>query len=283
MKYTRARFIDNGKEEPISIFSINDDNREFYKDKLYCPQPGCTAKLHEYKRNGRVYYQANPNSHIEDCEYKNDVTGSVPVGNGEIEIPLSERHFQQSIRDSYNNSVKPKDQSANTTDGNNVGTKTTSTSKSGNADEGKAKGKGVIDGEKVPGVKEPPILNREMFTDADIGYPRKITGIKIKSAEEVDGTLKIMFNGKNYSNMYAIIGEPYKAENGVSDEQVHLVKKYIDYNISNDKDIRFWGGGIINKYSNSDLYVMELFFQESFIINGYEILGICSWVRHNLS
>lgn len=282
MKYTRARFIDNGKEEPISIFSINEDNRRFYKDKLYCPQPGCTAKLHEYKRNGRVYYQANPNSHIEDCEYKNNVIDSIPVGNGEIEISLSERHFQQSIRDSYNKSVKPKDQKVNTINGNNVVTKTTFISKNVNADEGKAKGKGVIGGEKVPGVREPPILNREIFTDADVGYPRKIAGVKIKSVEEVDGTLKIMFKDKNYSNMYAFIGEPYKVENGVSDEQIHLIKKYIDYNISNDKEIHFWGGGIINKYVNSEFYIMELFFQESFIINGHEILGICSWVRHNL-
>lgn len=282
MKYTRARVVENGKNETISIFSINDENREFYKDKLYCPQPGCTAKLHEYKRGGRVYYQANPNSHIDECEYKNDVTGSISVGNGEIEIPLTERHFQQSIRDSYENTVRTKTHSASSTDNNGGKTNTTSTSRREDSDRISPKGKGVIGGEKVPGVKEPPILNREVITDADIGYPRKIVNIKIKSVEEVNGTLRIMFNGKNYANMYALIGEPYKIENGVSDEQIHLIKEYIDYHISNSLDIRFWGGGIINKYDNSSLYVMELFFQESFIINGYEILGICSWVRHRL-
>ena len=58
-----------------------------------------------------------------------------------------------------------------------------------------------------------------------------------------------------------------------------MIKEYIDYHIQNGLEIKFWGGGIINKYNNSNEYVMELFYQESFLINGLEILGICNWIR----
>lgn len=280
MKYTRARFIDNDIEETISIYSINNSNRAIYRGKLFCPEPGCTAKLHEYKRNGRIYYQANKNSHIDDCSYKNEVTETEGRVEGDgVNIPLSERHFQQSIRTSYMNSINLN----NNIDisGENKKKKIKRIIKDENG-EPKIKVKGVIGGNIITGLKEPPILTRELITDADIGNPRKIVNIKIGAVEEISGTLRIKFNNKNYSNMYALIGDAYKNENGVNDEKIQMVKDYIEYHLKNNLDIRFWGGGIINKFKNSEFYVMELFFQESFIINGKEILSICSWVRNNL-
>ncbi|MBU3146390.1 hypothetical protein [Clostridium sp. CF012] len=80
--------------------------------------------------------------------------------------------------------------------------------------------------------------------------------------------MEIKFNNENYSNMYVLIGDAYKNENGVSNEKIQMAKNYIEYHLKNNLDIRFWGGGIINKFENSEFYVMELFFQESFIING---------------
>lgn len=277
MKYRRVRVIDNGIEDIISILNIDDSNRSYYRGKLYCPQVGCTAKLHENTRNGRIYYQAYKKSHIPDCPYENEENGTVGVaGESGLEVPLSEKHFELSIRNSYKNSTKPPvplDEGG----GKNVKIKRVIKDKNG---EVKIKAKGVINGEKVVGVKEPPILSRKFITDSDIGRPRKIVGIKIGAVEEVMGTLKIKFDNKNYENLYALIGEPYKAENGVSDEKIHMIKKYIDYHIQNGLEIKFWGGGIINKYDNSKEYVMELFYQESFLINGLEILGICNWIRN---
>lgn len=278
MKYTRVRVIDNGSEETISIFSIDDSNRSYYRNKLYCPEPECTAKLHEYKRNGKIYYQANKNSHIDDCSYRNEVDGTIGrAGEEGVEVPLSERHFQQSIRASYINSNKEKE-----VDLGNGGKKKIKRIEKDEKGDIKIKLKGVVGREKITGFKEPPILNRNSITDSDIGNPRKITNVKIRAVEEVEGTLKIKFDNKNYDNMYALIGEAYKVENGISNESMQMIKEYIEYHIKNNIDIRFWGGGIINKYENSDLYIMELFFQESFIINGREILGICSWVRNKL-
>ena len=252
MKYRRVRVIDNGIEDIISILNIDDSNRSYYRGKLYCPQVGCTAKLHENTRNGRIYYQAYKKSHIPDCPYENEENGTVGVaGESGLEVPLSEKHFELSIRNSYKNSTKPPvplDEGG----GKNVKIKRVIKDKNG---EVKIKAKGVINGEKV-------------------------VGIKIGAVEEVMGTLKIKFDNKNYENLYALIGEPYKAENGVSDEKIHMIKKYIDYHIQNGLEIKFWGGGIINKYDNSKEYVMELFYQESFLINGLEILGICNWIRN---
>lgn len=279
MKYTRARVIDNGIDETISIFSIDDSNRSYYRNKLYCPEAGCTAKLHEYKRNGKIYYQANKNSHIDDCSYKNEVDETIGrAGETGVEVSLSERHFQQSIRTSYINSTKSEETGLVSGD---KKKKIKRIQKDKNGDI-KIRVKGVVGGEKTTGFKEPPILNRHIITDSDIGNPRKITNVKIGSVEEIGGTLKITFDNKNYKNMYALLGEAYKVENGISDERIEMIKEYIEYHIKNNIDIRFWGGGIINKYKNSELYVMELFFQESFIINGREILGICSWVRNKL-
>ncbi|EOU1701710.1 hypothetical protein P5E85_02250 [Clostridium perfringens] len=276
MKYRRVRVIDNGIEKTISVLDIDDTNRSYYRGKLYCPQVGCTAKLHENTRNGRIYYQAYKKSHIPGCPYENEENGTVGVaGESGLEIPLSEKHFELSIRNSYKNSTKPL---VPLDEGRGKKAKIKRVIKDKNG-EIKTKVKGVITGEKIVGVKEPPILSRKFITDLDIGRPRKIVGIKIGSVEEVSGTLKIRFDNKNYENLYALIGEPYKEENGVSDEKIHMIKEYIDYHIQNGLEIKFWGGGIINKYNNSNEYVMELFYQESFLINGLEILGICNWIR----
>ncbi|MDS1004735.1 hypothetical protein P9J83_14705 [Clostridium sporogenes] len=281
MKYKKVRYIHGGKVETINLAIVNDSNREKYRHKLYCPEPDCPAKLGEYRVNGVVYYRADKNSHNEDCPYKDDVNGYRGIGEGEeIEVLISEKHLIQSVRRSYkyDNDEKKTDNN-NSDDTTSKGKKVKSNKKTEDG-EMQYRLRGVVNGGGIKKPKEPPILNRYEVTKRDVGYTRKITNVTIDDVQEIEGTLKIWFKESRYKNLYASIGESYLAENGIDYEKIKNLKTYIKNKLKNGEKISFYGAGMINEIK--DLFVLELFYQESFLVDGKDILRISAIVNRNL-
>ena len=100
-----AHYRDDNKEETIELFTINPENyQKKYKNKLYCSEQNCFAKLSYVAMPGsnrRSYLRKWRNSsHVENCfHYTEEVKNRLRKRNsGTKTVKVSEEQIDRSLK-----------------------------------------------------------------------------------------------------------------------------------------------------------------------------------------
>lgn len=275
-KIAIAKYINDGVEEEINAKDIltRELYYEKYKGKLFCKEPGCTAKLHHVdKKNGSRFFRTNPgknNPHKDKCpsEVRYDGTTTYLLGNGEaVEVP--DKHIKGTLdrrRKAHKDKIEGKSKKINVR-GDKGGKRKEIPPKPIKKDGGvipslNGGGKAIQDGSK--GTR---LIGREpqQITENDYNKARCIDGY-IRDVFIYDDYAEIEFMERGEYRVFIEFGKAFKDNNISAFNGLRRIKDYVEYVQSNGERVYCACVGLVVKRNEN--IAIEVYKEIEFQIEG---------------
>ncbi|SIT73420.1 hypothetical protein [Edaphobacillus lindanitolerans] len=276
MKITEARYLDNGEIHKIALEQMTVRKYEnYYKGKLYCPTPACTARVAFCAGRTPYYKTWNLDNHSDNCLHKFDrIPKQIGTYSGEVFIVnISRKRRSDALNEAFRLSqmtdeeieeakarrkASRRNKQQETMSNKKIIKPSIQTSLFDGEEEGKLK------------IRGKNIMKRDVdrITQNDIGKIRLVTGFveKIELLDNV-ATFKVMKNGVTIKVLFeeAFVAEP---ENKAYLNNFHVPKIYIK-----KRGVAIFNG-IGEIRTRDDHLILTVYHGNDFYFDGHNMLRL---------